>query len=78
MTGAVQSYDCGDCPLYGGCLRVCARSLERERPPAVRPLRDLFEAAELDGLGPCRGSDLPSHSFGRRPSGATREVSHEA
>lgn len=78
MSTEIQSYDCGDCPLYGGCLRVCARSLERQRPPVVRPPDDLFEAAELDGLGPCRGSDGPSICSGLHPGDPTPEAFHEA
>lgn len=78
MSTEIQSYDCGDCPLYGGCLLVCARSLASARPPVVRPLRDLFEAAELDGLGPCGGSDAPSIESGRRPGDPSPEASHEA
>lgn len=78
MSAAPQSYDCGDCPLYGGCLRVCARSQERATPPIVRPLRDLFEAAERDGLGSCRGSDAPSTGGGRRLGTTSPEHPHEA
>ncbi len=67
MTAEIRYYDCGDCPLYGGCARVCARSQERREPASARRPRDLFEAAdlaaaiqpgpELGGVAPASGSD---------------------
>jgi hypothetical protein len=68
MSDDIRYFDCGDCPLYGGCARVCARSQERQEPTPARRPRDLFEAAvlataatqsgpELGGVVPASGSD---------------------
>lgn len=58
MNAQMPCFDCGDCPLYGGCLNVCARSLWKEVPK--EPAKDLFEAAAVgsdDDLAPrCRRS----------------------
>jgi hypothetical protein len=68
MTDEIRYYDCGDCPLYGGCARVCARARELREPEPARRARDLFEAADLasaarqpgpevGGVSPASGSD---------------------
>jgi hypothetical protein len=53
MSTSIQYFDCGDCPLYGGCARVCAHALDRNRPVPTHRARDLFEAADLAAAAAC-------------------------
>ena len=68
MSKQMQTFDCGDCPLYGGCLNICARSLRSEAPKP--PARDLFEAAGGDlaprSWRPCHGRIVEESEVGRR------------
>jgi hypothetical protein len=69
MSTEIPYYDCGDCPLYGGCARVCARSQERHEPVPAQRTRDLFEAADLAAAAcsaPQSGSAPPASGSDRR------------
>lgn len=53
MSDDIRYFDCGDCPLYGGCARVCAHALARHEPVPAHRARDLFEAADLAAAAAC-------------------------
>ncbi|WP_408903511.1 hypothetical protein [Methylobacterium radiotolerans] len=70
MSDDIRYFDCGDCPLYGGCARVCAHALARPEPVSAHRARDLFEAAELVAAAerptPQPGSPPPAYGFDER------------
>ncbi|MGU3588649.1 hypothetical protein [Methylobacterium brachiatum] len=53
MNDDIRYFDCGDCPLYGGCVRVCAHALAPHEPVPAHRARDLFEAADLAAAAAC-------------------------
>lgn len=73
MSTDIRYFDCGDCPLYGGCARICAHALARHEPAPTHRAGDLFEAADLAAAAarptPQPGSAPPaSGSDGRTTS----------